>query len=743
MALTVPLGVPLQPPSSKIAASQSSSSSPAVLHLPPLPLSQPPPPPPSPPLLPSPPLPHPPTLPLPFSATTTPLITVRSDHPPSPTSSTYTTNTNQTAYTARTTITSTATTLATKGDTDGGSIGSKRSGSTGRKLHRKRPYRHPKREPTLTPYYYTTAEEAAAAAAAGSGSGAGDVGSAEVVGEGVDGVGRGVGECIGARGGGDVREEGEDSEETSAPPHYTRTHHSPSEAANHFPSDPYDAVNPPNSQPTRTPSTSSKLPVSASMPISASAFPDDNKDLKKSNSEKQQRKPPLPELDNSNLTLSLPRTFHGPLSIHVQAGNLDEHIELSDALQRECLLVREGGCARGLFVGDFRKKFGFDWSSGPSADGANSDGEEDVECVCGVGEGGKTDVDVGKGEERKVKRRPAVEFSTTTNTTANVTLHSDSEVSNLIYTIPQTTTLHARTKSDSRSNSPNTNSTPSRVRSRSASSTLPFPTSVSSTDRPHRPSFLDVDPEPLIHRTNNSGSNGGGQVGWKTTKVQNMNGRVRVLSEHQSIMKSPLRTGQSQTPAWVLPKNELFVNRDDAGTVKKSIMLEGGDEDMQVRRLLTEKKVLSTGRGCEDDGPPTKMRGNRVGGGTEDDSSSGGDGGGGSGIEDIRRRRASAPVTPMRTTNGETKGKCTCGASKTVVHSTNAGGQMRNSGVDTRKTGRLEWMGDKIDISIGRGKVRLLYDDESYDVFRRKLCVDAAVKEKKRWWKFGKGLKNS
>jgi len=52
-----------------------------------------------------------------------------------------------------------------------------------------------------------------------------------------------------------------------------------------------------------------------------------------------------------------------------------------------------------------------------------------------------------------------------------------------------------------------------------------------------------------------------------------------------------------------------------------------------------------------------------------------------------------------------------------------------------------EWMGDRIDISIGKGRVRLLYDDESVDVFRSMdhSVAGAVKKEKKRWWKFGKG----
>jgi len=567
--------------------------------------------------------------------------------------------------------------------------GLNRSGSTGRKLHRKRPLQRPERTSTLTPYCYATAEEAVSAITGGA------------KGENVDSAGGGIGGCTGARGGREVVEgQSGDLEERSAPPHYTQTHQSLDlslEATNRFPSDAYDAVHPPDSEPFRASPKKPSVPAATPIPASSTS-PDDNKTLKKSNSEKHQRKPSLQELDNSDLTLSLPRTFHGPLSIHVQAGNLDEHIELSDALQKDCVLVREGGCARGLFVGDFRKEFGFDWGCGASAD------VEGEKCVCGQGEEGEMEVTVG-GEERRVKRRPAVEFSTMTKTTANAAFQSDSEESNPTYTAPHTTTLHVRAKSDSRSSSPITASTVNHVRSQSAS---PFLAPAPSSNLPYRPSFLDVDPGSLVHKTNNGGHNGQGS----RTK---MKGRVRVSSEHQSTIKVPPRDGQAQTPAWVLPKSEL------PGTVKRPTILEGGHEDMQVRRLLPEGKV-----GNENDGFLARMCDNGVGdGGIGDDLSGGG--------EDVRKRSANASVAPARI-RGE-NWKCTCGG-KIGAHSTNAGDQTKN--VDTRKGS--EWMGDRINISIGKGRVRLLYDDESVDVFRpmeHHSAAGAVKKEKKRWWKFG------
>jgi hypothetical protein len=49
-----------------------------------------------------------------------------------------------------------------------------------------------------------------------------------------------------------------------------------------------------------------------------------------------------------------------------------------------------------------------------------------------------------------------------------------------------------------------------------------------------------------------------------------------------------------------------------------------------------------------------------------------------------------------------------------------------------------EWTGDRIDVSIGRGKARILYDDEveasAVAKGRRKQ-----KQKRRRWWKFGLG----
>lgn len=53
----------------------------------------------------------------------------------------------------------------------------------------------------------------------------------------------------------------------------------------------------------------------------------------------------------SPLHLYLPRTFRGPLTIHISSGNVGDHLRFSEGLEREVALIRESECGRGYFVG--------------------------------------------------------------------------------------------------------------------------------------------------------------------------------------------------------------------------------------------------------------------------------------------------------------------------------------------------------------------------------------------------------
>jgi len=51
------------------------------------------------------------------------------------------------------------------------------------------------------------------------------------------------------------------------------------------------------------------------------------------------------------VTLQLPRTFRGPLTVHVAAGDLDAHIHLSRELAETVMVLAESAFSRGYFVG--------------------------------------------------------------------------------------------------------------------------------------------------------------------------------------------------------------------------------------------------------------------------------------------------------------------------------------------------------------------------------------------------------
>lgn len=105
----------------------------------------------------------------------------------------------------------------------------------------------------------------------------------------------------------------------------------------------------------------------------------------------------------------------------------------------------------------------------------------------------------------------------------------------------------------------------------------------------------------------------------KATKVQNVNGTVRVVSEHQLIMKSSLRNGvgssavppllqtQTRMPAWVVLKSGLpgvgggvreWVGYEtrERERERESVRGKGGDEangDVHVRKMSIERRVFS------------------------------------------------------------------------------------------------------------------------------------------------------
>ncbi|KJA21560.1 hypothetical protein HYPSUDRAFT_202902, partial [Hypholoma sublateritium FD-334 SS-4] len=89
------------------------------------------------------------------------------------------------------------------------------------------------------------------------------------------------------------------------------------------------------------------------------------------------------------LTLHVPRTFRGPLTVHVGAGDLDAHVRLSPGMAAAVVVLAETAYARGFFVGqltadDGRAGLGRAWALGAGVladekeDGDSPEGEPEL-----------------------------------------------------------------------------------------------------------------------------------------------------------------------------------------------------------------------------------------------------------------------------------------------------------------------------------------------------------------------------
>ncbi|PPQ75401.1 hypothetical protein CVT26_015372 [Gymnopilus dilepis] len=56
-------------------------------------------------------------------------------------------------------------------------------------------------------------------------------------------------------------------------------------------------------------------------------------------------------LTKSDLTLHIPRNFRGPITLHVLAGDIDEHVRLSREISSAAVVLAESAYVRGYFVG--------------------------------------------------------------------------------------------------------------------------------------------------------------------------------------------------------------------------------------------------------------------------------------------------------------------------------------------------------------------------------------------------------
>ncbi|KAF8908510.1 hypothetical protein CPB84DRAFT_1744145 [Gymnopilus junonius] len=89
-------------------------------------------------------------------------------------------------------------------------------------------------------------------------------------------------------------------------------------------------------------------------------------------------------LSKSHLTLHIPRNFCGPLTVHVAAGNIDEHVRLSRELASAVVVLSESAFMRGYYVGGLTME---DEMAEEDAGEGEDEEEEDVlnECIIGGG----------------------------------------------------------------------------------------------------------------------------------------------------------------------------------------------------------------------------------------------------------------------------------------------------------------------------------------------------------------------
>ncbi|KAF8957400.1 hypothetical protein BDZ97DRAFT_1762993 [Flammula alnicola] len=90
---------------------------------------------------------------------------------------------------------------------------------------------------------------------------------------------------------------------------------------------------------------------------------------------------PVSSLSRSPLTLHLPPTFRGPLTVHIAAGNIDTHVRLSKGLTDASVVLTESAFSRGYFVGKLsvfgeREDLGADWMFMSDDDGLRTPVQE-------------------------------------------------------------------------------------------------------------------------------------------------------------------------------------------------------------------------------------------------------------------------------------------------------------------------------------------------------------------------------
>ncbi|EKM75856.1 hypothetical protein AGABI1DRAFT_116174, partial [Agaricus bisporus var. burnettii JB137-S8] len=202
------------------------------------------------------------------------------------------------------------------------------------------------------------------------------------------------------------------------------------------------------------------------------------------------------------MEIHIPRSYNGPITIHVATGNLDEHILFSREVKERSVVLREGRFARGCFIG----RQGFDDDDDDDDGGEDGAGGDKGSGVCEA---------CRKNQDQNDEKQKAVASSTTTAIPGTSTGPTPADVLS-----KSTTPLHivkrkpakslslqnSEKTSISSSLSPSVQEAPSSPPPPPATTTTtttkpisdspsPIPSSTTPLDiLTNRPSFLDVDP---------------------------------------------------------------------------------------------------------------------------------------------------------------------------------------------------------------------------------------------------------
>jgi hypothetical protein len=463
-------------------------------------------------------------------------------------------------------------------------------------------------------------------------------------------------------------------------------------------------------------------------------------------------------LDKSNMEIQIPRSYRGPITIHVASGNLDEHIVFSREVKERSVVLREGRFARGCFVG--RQEF-------EGVEEEEVEGEEECEVgdgdkkgagVCEVCRGSKggngveerkvvspmlatanngkamTDLQPSSGDGsseaatplRMVKRKPIKPFSM-----QDLERDSNSSLKEGSTSPP----LPPQSPPPPQLSSPPLPTVPEDTTPPTSENSSPSPPPSITTPNDiltNRPSFLDTDPNVSSSSSNQIDPNNNILSGWKLSRNQDLNGRARragLTEQHVAPYRSsPLRFSMTSASAPNLP----LVRRESGGQGlgERVVQFEeltslpsSSDEDERGEEGEEEEEE-------ENDGAGTGS--GSVGYESAEDGS-----GSGSGLEELsttttlennqeqeQEQQQQQPQQPQQQSQQQPQQlqqpqeplRCTCD------HQLQKRVSQRQGKSTIRK--RREWIGDRIDIMIGKGRVKIKYDDE----------VEADVRRSGKWF---------